>query len=63
MYPLEIPDHHGTLIKPLYWVRYRILDKLDMDKAQVIYIPTEANMPITEAGRSVHHEAAPLVTK
>lgn len=33
------------------YLRYLWIDKLDTDKAQVIYVPTEANMPIMEAGR------------
>lgn len=33
------------------YLRYLWIDKLDTDKAQVIYVPTEANMPLMEAGR------------
>lgn len=33
------------------YLRYLWIDKLDTDHAQVIYVPTETNMPIMEAGR------------
>ena len=33
------------------YLRYLWIDKLDMTKAPVIYVPTEAGIPILEAGR------------
>lgn len=43
------------------YLRYLWIDKLDTDKAQVIYVPTEANMPIMEAGRSVEHNTKLMI--
>lgn len=33
------------------YLRYLWIDKLDAEKSSIIYVPTEANMPIMEAGR------------
>lgn len=33
------------------YLRYLFIDKLDTTKGQVIYIPTEAGLPLLEAGR------------
>lgn len=33
---------------------YLWIDKLDSTKGQIVYVPTEAGLPILEAGRSVH---------
>jgi regulator of protease activity HflC (stomatin/prohibitin superfamily) len=33
------------------YLRYLWIDKLDSTKGQIIYVPTEANLPILEAGR------------
>jgi len=35
------------------YLRYLWIDKLDSTKGQIIYVPTEAGLPILEAGRSV----------
>jgi regulator of protease activity HflC (stomatin/prohibitin superfamily) len=35
------------------YLRYLWVDKLDGSKGQVIYVPTEAGMPLLEAGRGV----------
>lgn len=32
------------------YLRYLWIDKLELDKGQVIYVPTEAGLPILEAG-------------
>lgn len=36
------------------YLRYLWIDKLDSTKGQIIYVPTEAGLPILEAGRSVN---------
>lgn len=36
------------------YLRYLWIDKLDSTKGQIIYVPTEANLPILEAGRIQH---------
>jgi regulator of protease activity HflC (stomatin/prohibitin superfamily) len=33
------------------YLRYLWIDKLDSTRGQIIYVPTEANLPILEAGR------------
>lgn len=35
------------------YLRYLWIDKLDSTKGQIIYVPTEAGLPILEAGRMV----------
>ena len=35
------------------YLRYLWIDKLDSTHGQIIYVPTEAGLPILEAGRSV----------
>ena len=35
------------------YLRYLWIDKLDSTKGQIVYVPTEAGLPILEAGRSV----------
>jgi regulator of protease activity HflC (stomatin/prohibitin superfamily) len=34
------------------YLRYLWIDKLDSTKGQIVYVPTEAGLPILEAGRS-----------
>lgn len=36
------------------YLRYLWIDKLDSTKGQIVYVPTEAGLPILEAGRMVH---------
>lgn len=38
------------------YLRYLWIDKLDSTKGQIIYVPTEANLPILEAGRHQTHD-------
>jgi hypothetical protein len=33
------------------YLRYLWIDKVDSTKGQIIYVPTEAGLPILEAGR------------
>ncbi len=35
------------------YLKWLWIDKLDMSSGQVIYVPTETNMPVMEAGRTV----------
>lgn len=35
------------------YLRYLWIDKLDSTHGQIIYVPTEAGLPVLEAGRSV----------
>lgn len=37
------------------YLRYLWIDKLDSTKGQIVYVPTEAGLPILEAGRTVNH--------
>lgn len=37
------------------YLRYLWIDKLDSTKGQIVYVPTEAGLPILEAGRMVNH--------
>lgn len=39
------------------YLRYLWIDKLDAEKSSIIYVPTEANMPILEAGRGLTQPA------
>jgi hypothetical protein len=36
------------------YLRYLWIDKLDSTRGQIIYVPTEAGLPILEAGRLSH---------
>lgn len=36
------------------YLRYLWIDKLDSTKGQIVYVPTEAGLPILEAGRNVN---------
>ena len=38
------------------YLRYLWIDKLDSTKGQIIYVPTEAGLPILEAGRHAKSE-------
>lgn len=35
------------------YLRYLWIDKLDAEKSSIIYVPTEGNMPLMEAGRGL----------
>lgn len=35
------------------YLKYLWIDKLDTEKSSIIYVPTEANMPVMEAGRGL----------
>lgn len=39
------------------YLRYLWIDKLDAEHSQIIYVPTEANMPVMEAGRGLYQPA------
>lgn len=39
------------------YLRYLWIDKINGDNKEVIYVPTEANIPILEAGKSVNKPA------
>ena len=37
------------------YLRYLWIDKLDSTKGEIVYVPTEAGLPILEAGRMTNH--------